>query len=209
MSPLPLFEFGWVGHREVVLNNIIVFSALVAALGSIQSFAEPRPYALDKGEALVVLQIEDAKGMSIDSLIFNHIDSKQKIVIKCRKVVWSKPVERGCSRSTPLKVSSGRYYLRSIKAYSGSKVHIDTSAAPLLMSRPDDPAKTIEVKEGAVTYLGDWVFRKHSGKELGRNISFEVNAETLSHIASNYPKLKLTPLYYANQSGLVKLVSWP
>lgn len=188
---------------------MIKFIILFAVFFSTVSLAETAPFSLDKGEALVVLQIVDIRGMSVDSLVFNNIDSKQKIVIKCRQVVSIKPLDKGCVRSVPVKIAAGRYYLRSIVSFRGSGAHIDTSAKPLLAKRPDDLAKTIEIRPGAVTYLGDWSFHKRSGRELGRDIGFQISEETLLGVVSEHPELKLLPLYYANQSGKVKTVIWP
>lgn len=55
---------------------------LLSMFLSMPSPADTQSFSLDAGEAVVFLQLEDLNGMNVDSLVFNHIDSKKKFVTK-------------------------------------------------------------------------------------------------------------------------------
>lgn len=182
---------------RAMLVYLVVCGAYISGVSAV------RAQTLSADDALVVMHIEDLGVPIIESVIFKHVGSKEKIVIRCRKpreYIATKTYSETCMPTQPQVVKAGYYYLRSI-------VSIYSDQRQIILKRPSKD-KFIEIKANAVTYLGSWGFKQNRSTRMGMDFEFDYSLPTLALYREQYSQLKDYPNYIAGQSGKLVSVKW-
>jgi hypothetical protein len=103
---------------------------------------------------------------------------------------------------TPQVVKAGRYYLHS---YSSVYRNVLSPRFP----EPADPAASIEVRAGSVTYFGDLKASPiRDFRRIRWNFGVALRPETLQQAEKSYPWLRKYPLYVSKEGGEAVPVRW-
>lgn len=145
-----------------MVRKVAAFFVLAIAPAFVQS-AGMRP-ELDPGEGFVVVKTEGTG----KELLFQRFQSKDSFTVTRR------------AKATMIPVKAGRYYLRSITSiYNHVVVQVN--------DEPREPSQTILIREGAVTYLGDWTIDDYiEDQALRYSVRLDFNSTTVRSVLKRH-----------------------
>ena len=108
-------------------------------------------------------------------------------------------------------VKSGKYYLKSIDVVvSGMSKYEIPKIDRINFDKPEDIALSFNIKEGSVTYLGDWIIDMAQKRlsDLSWKVHRDYSYEHIKKIRKRNPNLASFPLIIANEEGKALSVAW-
>jgi hypothetical protein len=164
-----------------------IAAACMAVLSSAATFAAE----LAPGEAIVLMQMSSGKPHTITAIEFKAIDSDVRFTIYREKA------------GRPMIVPAGSYYVGRLQS-----VFADVFMPEF--DPPADASKVLRLTPGAVTYIGDWQFKR---QDTARGPSWDFGptfaVATVKAAAGQHPELMRLPLRGAVADGTVFEMPWP
>lgn len=138
-------------------------------------------YVLKKGEAYVLIS---EQSRYVKKIKFSDYEGKEKFTVN--------------SSFDLIKVKAGRYYLETVVSEYDNVI---SSKIP----RPKSISNTIEVTEGATTYIGEWEIKKNKRKW---DVSVDYPNDPMLKAKKKFSGLLDYPVYVATENGKKLRLAW-
>jgi len=164
------------------MNKLLVLILLLLSFDSVSK--EPN---FDSDQAIVIA------GVGRHDFEFEEISTGETFIIKGGKKY----------KDNYFTVSPGRYYLKSIDP-------IFSNSDNLIYDKPENCDHSFIIKEGHVTYLGEWLIDTYQEirHELNWTIKRDYSTKYLKKMKKRNKSLSNLPLVISNEEGKTLSISW-
>lgn len=147
--------------KAISVSLLAVCGICLIAAGTL--LAKEQPTTLDAGEAYVIAKSSGP----IRGVWFRRVGGKESFVV------------RASAGPRLVRIKAGRYYMSRIESIY-SNISLKPNPEP-------SPEQALEVREGAITYIGDWIVDdEFSGSNVEYQPVVKYEGSTVTFIAERY-----------------------